>query len=83
MNLKRRMTLTMLALFLVCSNLTSCQKESKEKISDVTEKNDNLYSCNFNGVEHEFLVCDSTIQEESPKPLIIMLHEEYGNHLLQ
>lgn len=66
--------ITILILSAICLTLLACRKSSKDKITEVTVKKDKLYSCMYGDVEHEFLVCDSTTQIASQKPLVIMLH---------
>ncbi len=55
---------------------SGCNEEKQLVIEDVLQISENTYTCTFDGVEHEYIVC---LPEKSEgAPLVVMLHG-YGN----
>lgn len=62
----------------VCAVLFLLWHKSTGRITEVKNKKDDLYTCMYKGMEHEFLICDSAAGEDEGRSLVIMLHG-YGS----
>ena len=46
-------------------------------LEDITEKRENVFSCTYDGVKHEFILCLPEVTENAP--LVVMLHGYGGS----
>lgn len=57
------------------------ETEAKERVildlEDITEKRENVFSCTYDGVKHEFILCLPDATENAP--LVVMLHGYGGS----
>lgn len=69
----RKVVSLILVVGIASAMVTSCGKKREvTRLSDVKMLEENKYSCTFDGVEHEFILCFP--EETKNAPLILMLH---------
>ena len=77
--MKRKSNMVILLLLILCFCMVGCSKDNRAsamKIEDITQEEDNLFSCSYDGVAHEFIL--ELPEDTQGAPLVILLHG-YGN----
>lgn len=77
--MRRKCNMAILLLLILSFCMVGCSKDyraSAIKIEDITQEEDNLFSCSYDGVAHEFIL--ELPEDTQGAPLVILLHG-YGN----